>query len=96
MRLGRWGRRGVAVPLPPDTLEVDRCYLIETADGPRLCRVVEILPTGQLTYRYRRKSLKSQPRWPIGRTSAATFAAKALREVPCNWRPGADQEQGMR
>ncbi len=71
----------------PENIEVDRCYLLDSPAGLKVCRVVGILPTGALKYRHRPADGKPTGQWRSARTGAALFAAKIIREVPCDWRP---------
>jgi hypothetical protein len=67
------------VPVPPESIEVGKCYV--TAKGrPR--RVVAI-EAGKVTF-YEGQQVALRGTWPRRMVATcATFAANALREVPC-------------
>jgi hypothetical protein len=74
------------VPVPAESIQVDRCYLTESGSVRRvtstgshgLVRYTERVGTGPWLYggtKQRRKHV---------------FAAAVLREVPCDWTPASD------
>ncbi len=75
----------------PENIEMDRCYLLDSLlDSPaglKVCRVVGMLPTGGLKYRHRPADGKPTGHWRSAKTGTALFAAKVIREVPCDWTP---------
>ncbi len=75
----------------PENIEPGRCYLARGkldmgGNGLRVRRVIEILPDGQVRYEQRRGPLSpGHPRPNRGRMGLQAFAARVMREVPCNW-----------
>ncbi len=72
------------MPVPPESIEVGKCYL--TNDG-RVRRVAKFLPDGRVRYVYRSFPADKRRTWRTGRLDLEGFAATALREVPCDWMP---------
>lgn len=79
--------------VPPESIQIGKCYLVNTERGMQVRRVLEMMLGGRVQYEYRREPV--QPDAPPPRrklTSLASFAAVALREVPCDWSPGGASE----
>ncbi len=74
--------------LAPEAIEVGKCYL--TGDG-RVRRVTDILPGGEVRYRYRSFPAARRRVWRSGSLHLDVFAATVEREVPCNWTPEMDE-----
>ena len=77
------------MPLPPETIEVGKCYL---SDEGRVRRVVRFLPDGRIQYAYRTFPTAPSIPWRTGRLPVERFAKTVVREVPCNWRPETDEQ----
>jgi hypothetical protein len=74
------------VAVPPESIQVGRCYL---TDAARVQRVLEISSDGKVIYAYR--STRSRHKaWTPGTTRLRTFAFITEREVPCDWTPEMD------
>ncbi len=80
-----------AVSLPPESIEVGKCYLaqgrlVPGRSGLRVRRVVQILPDGRVRFEQRRGPVPVSGLWPrSGIQDLQAFAAAAEREVPCDW-----------
>lgn len=74
--------------MAPEAIEVGKCYL--TGDG-RVRRVTDILPSGEVRYRYRSFPAAKRRAWRSGSLRLDVFAATLVREVPCNWTPERDE-----
>ncbi len=72
------------MPVPPESIEVGRCYL--TRDR-RLRRVNEIRLDGEVRYKYRHFPAAKRRTWRSGVLAVNIFAATVLGEVPCDWTP---------
>ncbi len=76
---------GEAVSIPPESIEVGRCYLTKTG---RVRRVLCLMPDGRVQYEQRRGPVREGHAWPRRSMSPIrTFAYNAEREVPCDWTP---------
>ncbi len=76
------------MPLPPETIEIGKCYLASTVHGQAIRRVVEILPEGLVHFDVRRGPVRAGHPWPRRvMSSLAAFALQAEREVSCDWTP---------
>jgi hypothetical protein len=76
------------VTIPPGCVQVGKFYV--TRDG-RLRRVVEIRPNGEVRYRYRSFPAAVHRTWRSGALHIDAFAATVEHEVPCDWRPDANE-----
>jgi hypothetical protein len=66
--------------IPPESIEPGRCYLTQAG---HVRRVVRIKPNGRVQFMYRPgDALKN---WRVGGDMRRSFAAVALREIPCDW-----------
>ncbi len=74
--------------VPPESVEVGQCYL---GDNGQVRRVVRLWPDGRVQYETRSRLLRDAKVWKPGMMSDLDFAATALREVPCDWTPEADE-----
>ena len=70
--------------VPPDSIEVGRCYL--TRDS-RLRRVTGIRENGEVGYKYRTFPANPKKTWRSGALRPDIFAATVEREVACDWTP---------
>ena len=78
--------------LPPETIEVGKCYLNHVERGPRVLRVLALLPDGRVQYEYQnRYGTRPLNKWNAGILDRAAFARIAEREVPCDWTPETDE-----
>ncbi len=73
--------------VPLKSLEVGKCYLMETG---HVRRVVRIMPDGRIQYEHRVGHVV--PRiWKAGIQDGRSFAVTIEREVPWDWTPEADE-----
>ena len=80
------------MPVPPESIQVDRCYLTE---GGSIRRATSTGSDRLVRYKER---VGSGP-WLCGGTKQRrrhVFAATVVREVPYDWAANDDQEQGVR
>jgi hypothetical protein len=80
--------------LPPESIQVGRCYLTEVREGrtgKRVCKVIAVSPGGHLTYKHRALDRNRLRSWHKAWTSLDTFASLVSREVPCDWTLEADR-----
>ncbi len=79
------------MPVPPDSIEVGKCYLTNTG---RVWRIIRFMPDGRILYEHRAQHLygQEQEQRPGMLT---TLPAEVLieREVPCDWTPDADERK---
>ncbi len=75
------------MPVPPEHLEIGRCYLTETG---QIRRPVRFLGDGRVQYE-ERSGLARRKQWTMDVQCVRFFAAVVEREVPCDWTPGADE-----
>ena len=71
--------------VPPESIEVGKCYLARSQGSPRLCRVVKVMFDGRILYDQRTR-LRT---WSVVQERQA-FARILEREVPCDWTPEMD------
>ena len=76
------------MPLPPESIEVGRCYLSLSSE---MRRVLHILPEGQVHYEVRPAALLRAFGWREGVLELTPFAQLVERGVPCDWTPEADE-----
>ncbi len=76
------------MPIPPESIKVDRCYL--TSEG-KIRRVMALLRDGRVQYQWRRGYTLKSP-WRVGIEIARSFAAAVEREVSCDWTPETDEQ----
>ncbi len=69
--------------IPPESIEVGKCYLTRAGVFSRVRRVVSIAPSGRVVFEARRK-LRHQALWIPGEQGLRSFAASVEREVPCD------------
>ncbi len=74
--------------IPPESIEIGKCYLMKTG---QLRRVVRLMPNGQIQYEHRPPHQPNAKTWKPGMQSGRSFADLVEREVPCDWRPEADE-----
>ena len=83
--------------LPPESIEVGRCYLVEGRKILHVRQVVRLMPNGWVQYEFRPAHLLNVGAWQPGMQDSRSFAFSSQREVPCDWTPETDdKEQGMR
>ena len=73
--------------LPPESIEVGRCYLMESG---QVRRVLRIMPDGRFQYEHRMGHAAARS-WRTGMQSGHLFANLIEREVPCDWIPDTDE-----
>ncbi len=72
------------MPVPPESIQIGKCYLAGRQLGPRVPRVVAILPDGRVQYEWRKRQTQ---KWKPGILDAREFAFGVDQEVPCDWTP---------
>ena len=77
--------------VPPESIEVGRCYLAERRESPQVWQVVTIFPDGRLEYKARPINPKSRQVWRSAMTTLPHFATMVSREVPCDWTPNGEE-----
>ena len=74
--------------IPPESIEVGKCYLAGRQLGPRVQRVVAILPNGRVQYEWRKRQ---RGKWKPGILDLREFAFGVDQEGPCDWTPEQDE-----
>jgi hypothetical protein len=74
------------MPIPLGSVEVGKCYLMETG---QVRRVMRIMPDGRLQYEHRMGHAAPKV-WRSGIQGGHLFAATVEREVSCDWTPETD------
>ena len=80
--------------LPPESIQVGKCYLVRTkrTDRPHsVRRVVRIMPNTLIQYELRTSSGRLAS-WRPGMQDRRSFAAMVVREVSCDWTPEVAEE----
>ena len=82
--------------VPPESIEVGRCYLATHRKSAEVWQVVSILPDGSLQYRSRPADPGRGQVWRSSITTISLLAGTVTREVPCGWTPevGANKTRG--
>jgi hypothetical protein len=73
--------------IPPESIQVGKCYLTTTG---QVRRVIRIMPNGRVQYEHRLGHAVLKRQWPSNIAEARTFAFAVEREVPCDWTPERD------
>ncbi len=71
--------------IPPESIEVGKCYLVNSAGTLHVRRVTRLIPDGRVQYESR--TVRVRRAWRFGMLSLRDFASQAAREVPCDWTP---------
>lgn len=72
--------------VPPESIRPGKCYLTQAG---HVRRVVRIKPNGRVQFMHRpADALKN---WKVGGDMRRSFAAEALREIPCDWTPDGEK-----
>jgi hypothetical protein len=79
------------VSVPPESIKVGKHYL---DDRYRLLHVTHVTPDGRVRFKYQDAHPAMVDAWWAGMLNLQEFAAAAIREVPCDWTPEADEEWG--
>ena len=74
--------------IPPESLEVGRCYLLNTG---HVRRVIRIIPDGRVQFEHRMGHTPKN--WKTGIQEGRSFAFMIEREVPCDWTPETDEDR---
>ena len=74
------------MPVPPESIEIGRCYLTETG---QVRRVVRFMGDGRVQYEERSAHIL-QKTWTVGMQCTRFFADLVEREVPSHWTPEED------
>ncbi len=72
--------------LPPESIEVGKCYLTNTG---QVRRVLVMLP-GRVQFEQRVKMTSLKLGWIRDIADTRAFASSVEREVPCDWTPGGE------
>jgi hypothetical protein len=72
--------------MPPENIEVGKCYLMKTG---HVRRVLRLMPDERVQYIYRFGHLLPKV-WRVGAQNGSSFKAMIKREVPCDWTPEAE------
>ena len=72
---------------PPDSLEVGKCYLLETG---HVRRVIRLMPDGRVQFEGRMGHQRNAGAWRSGMQDIRSFAFLIEREAPCDWAPETD------
>jgi hypothetical protein len=74
--------------VPPESIEVGKCYLLERLRVSRVCLVTDLMAGSSVRFEWRDASGSGGVFiWTTGATDLRTFASEVLREVPCEWTP---------
>jgi hypothetical protein len=73
--------------IPPESIEVGKCYLMETGHVRQVRRV---LPDGRVQYEHRPGHQINVGAWRPGIQQIHSFAFLVEREVACDWTPEKD------
>ncbi len=73
--------------LPPESLEVGKCYLADARMSPQVWHVIRIFPDRRLEYKHRPASGERRHHWTKAVSDIRVFASFVTREVPCDWTP---------
>ena len=69
------------MPIPLGSVEVGKCYLMETG---QVRRILRIMPDGRFQYEHRMGHAAPKV-WRSGIQGGRSFAATVEREVSCDW-----------
>ncbi len=78
--------------VPPESIEVGKCYEAQGTRAKQLRRVIRVLPDGRVQY----ESRGPRSGWRPGVQERRSFALSVEREVPCDWTPGQDKGNSKR
>ncbi len=70
--------------VPPESIEIGKCYL---GDNGKVWRVVRVWPDSRVQFEFRARSRGEVRIWKPGMLSLQDFAEAAQREVPSDWTP---------
>ena len=77
--------------IPPESIEIGKCYLLEGEPLRRVRLVTHILPSGRVRFESRDATEPRMFVWAGGKSDLSAFAEAALHDVPCNWTPDTDE-----
>ncbi len=77
--------------VPPESIQIGKCYLADQRRYPQICRVTAMLSDGRLAYEHRSADPQRRQRWDVGITRLDLIASYISREVPCDWIPAIDE-----
>ncbi len=69
------------MPVPPESIQVGRCYLMKTG---QVRRAVRLLPGGRMQFEQRPGHIVPKT-WKTDVQDVRSFATTVEREVPCDW-----------
>ncbi len=72
--------------LPPESIEVGKCYL---TNNHKVWRVLRVMPDGRVQYEQRPANSVARS-WQPGMLTVLTAEVLIEREVPCDWTPEMD------
>jgi hypothetical protein len=76
------------VAIPPDTIEIGKCYLLETQNVSRVCLVTDLMGGSSVRFECRDAAPPGGVFvWANKATDLRSFAHEVLREVHCDWTP---------
>ncbi len=73
--------------MPPESIEVGRCYLTR---NDQVVRVMNVLSDGYVVYAFRSSAVAKARGWTGATTVLQVLAYLIEREVPCDWTPGSE------
>ena len=71
--------------IPPESIAVGRCYLLEGEHLRRVRLVTHILPSGRVRFEGRDATEARAFVWADGTSDLSAFAEAVIWEVPCDW-----------
>ncbi len=75
--------------IPPESIEVGKCYLMETG---HVRQVRRLMPDGRVQYEQRPGHQVNAGAWRPGMQEGRPFALLVEREVPCDWAREGDKK----
>ena len=73
--------------IPPESIQVGRCFVATSERGQRVRRVTILTREGEVRYEARAAAIVSAFGWVAAGLPLSAFASQAEREVPCDWTP---------
>ena len=71
--------------VPPESVEVGRCYL---GAQHRILHVTHVTPDGRVRFKYQEAHLTKADAWWVGMLNLREFSSQTIRQVPCDGAPG--------
>ncbi len=76
--------------IPVSALEVGKCYLTNTG---RVWRIIRFMPDGRILYEHRGQHRFGDEQELRPGMLTHTLPVEVVREVPCDWTSGTDEEK---